>query len=160
MTHRCRRAYDHRIRDPATWSKLITEHNETMPHSAFEGQTPDEAYFARGAHVPDELAARRHAARQEGVCATAPQLARRVHAPHRYPTTGLPHDILTFNDQRCWTHLHHGSSRMFDVAAVLFISTRPFPRVADAPSNKNALTVLLLIRRARRIEQARVRAKV
>ena len=38
-----------------------------MPHSAFEGQTPDEKYRGRVAHVADELAARRHAARQQRV---------------------------------------------------------------------------------------------
>jgi len=45
----------------------VTQHNQTMPHSAFEGQTPDEMYRGRGDHVPDELAARRHAARQQRV---------------------------------------------------------------------------------------------
>jgi len=36
----------------------VTEHNQKMPHSAFQGQTPDEMYFGRGADVPNELAAR------------------------------------------------------------------------------------------------------
>ena len=60
----------------------VTEHNETIPHSAFEAQTPDEVYFGRGAHVPDELAVRRHAARRERVtsnrstaCAACPRAA-------------------------------------------------------------------------------------
>lgn len=60
----------------------VTAHNETLPHSAFEGQTPDEVYFGRGAHVPDERAARRHAARQQRVasnrstaCAVCPRAA-------------------------------------------------------------------------------------
>lgn len=43
----------------------MTEHNETIPHSAFEGQTPDAVYFGRGAAVADELATRRRAARQQ-----------------------------------------------------------------------------------------------
>jgi hypothetical protein len=60
----------------------VTEHNEPLPHSAFEGQTPDEVYFGRGAQVPDELAARRHAARRERVernrsaaCSACPRAA-------------------------------------------------------------------------------------
>jgi hypothetical protein len=42
----------------------VTEHNERIPHGAFEGQTPDEMYFGRGVPVPDELAARRREARR------------------------------------------------------------------------------------------------
>ena len=34
-----------------------------MPHSAFQGQTPDEMFFGRGNAVPDELAAARKQAR-------------------------------------------------------------------------------------------------
>jgi putative transposase len=57
----------------------VTAHNEVMPHSAFEGQTPDEMYFGTGGAVPAELASARSAAREErmkanratqcGVCA-------------------------------------------------------------------------------------------
>jgi putative transposase len=76
----------HPLDNIATVKKLVafyvTEHNETIPHSAFEGQTPDEVYFGRGAHVPAELAARRHAARQLRVssnrataCAACPRAA-------------------------------------------------------------------------------------
>jgi putative transposase len=61
----------HPLDNIATVKKLVefdvTDHNETIPHSPFEGQTPDEVYFGRGAQVRDELAARRHAARQERV---------------------------------------------------------------------------------------------
>jgi transposase InsO family protein len=50
----------------ATLQKLIefyvTEHNQTMPHNAFDGQTPDEMYFGQGEAVPDELAERRREA--------------------------------------------------------------------------------------------------
>lgn len=70
----------------ATVKKLVafyvTQHNQTMPHSAFHGQTPDEMYYGRGDHVPDELAARRHAARQQRVasnrcaaCSACPRAA-------------------------------------------------------------------------------------
>lgn len=41
----------------------VREHNSVMPHSAFDGQTPDEMYFGRGETVPDELAKARAAAR-------------------------------------------------------------------------------------------------
>jgi putative transposase len=43
----------------------VHQHNTVMPHSAFDGQTPDEMYCGRGVHVPDQLAeARREARRQ------------------------------------------------------------------------------------------------
>jgi putative transposase len=58
----------------------VTEHNERIPHGAFEGQTPDEMYFGRGAQVPDDLAVRRREARQQRVarnrqvaCAACPR---------------------------------------------------------------------------------------
>ena len=38
-----------------------------MPHSAFDGQTPDEMYFGRGATIPDELAERRQEAQRKRV---------------------------------------------------------------------------------------------
>jgi putative transposase len=43
----------------------VTEHNERIPHGAFEGQTPDEMYFGRGGQVPNDLALRRREARQQ-----------------------------------------------------------------------------------------------
>jgi transposase InsO family protein len=45
----------------------VTEHNSTIPHSAFRGQTPDEMYFGKGAHVPDDLARQRSLARQDRI---------------------------------------------------------------------------------------------
>jgi transposase InsO family protein len=52
----------------ATLQKLIefyvTEHNATMPHSAFHGQTPDEMYFGRGQTIPDELDRKRREAQR------------------------------------------------------------------------------------------------
>jgi transposase InsO family protein len=76
----------HPLDNIATVKRLVafyvTAHNETTAHSAFEGQTPDEVYFERGAHVPDELAARRIAARRQRVasnrstaCAACPRAA-------------------------------------------------------------------------------------
>ena len=51
-----------------TLRRLVTfyveEHNTTLPHSAFHGQTPDEMYYERGDHVPVELAQARLAARK------------------------------------------------------------------------------------------------
>jgi len=34
----------------------VTAHNEVMPHSAFDGQTPDEMYFGTGGAVTINLA--------------------------------------------------------------------------------------------------------
>jgi transposase InsO family protein len=46
----------HPLDSIATVKKLVafyvSEHNETIPHSAFEGQTPDEVYFGRCGYVP------------------------------------------------------------------------------------------------------------
>lgn len=41
----------------------VAEHNGTIPHSAFHGETPDEMYFGTGAAVAETLSARREAAR-------------------------------------------------------------------------------------------------
>ena len=43
----------------------VTAHNKAMPHSAFQGQTPDEMYFGTGNAVPADLASARKAAREE-----------------------------------------------------------------------------------------------
>jgi transposase InsO family protein len=43
----------------------VTAHNEVMPHSAFDGQTPDEMYFGTGGAVTINLAIARQAAREE-----------------------------------------------------------------------------------------------
>lgn len=42
----------------------VTEHSSKLPHSAFDGQPPDEVYFGAGAHVLDALAMARAVARQ------------------------------------------------------------------------------------------------
>lgn len=42
----------------------VQEHNTRLPHSAFEGQTPDEMYFQNGDHTPQQLEAARQQARQ------------------------------------------------------------------------------------------------
>jgi len=43
----------------------VTAHNEMMPHSAFDGQTPDEMYFGTGGEVAINLAIARQTAREE-----------------------------------------------------------------------------------------------
>jgi len=43
----------------------VEAHNTVMPHSAFEGQTPDEMFFGTGRAVPAELATARENARKE-----------------------------------------------------------------------------------------------
>ena len=45
-------------------SFYVEQHNTHLPHSAFEGQTPDEMYFGTGAHIPKTLEAARLAARK------------------------------------------------------------------------------------------------
>jgi putative transposase len=65
----------------------VHEHNAVMPHSAFNGQTPDEAFAATGQHVPALLAEQRRAARGN-------RLADNRHAhcsacPNGPPPTGL-----------------------------------------------------------------------
>ena len=61
----------HHLDNLVTLRKLVefyvTKHNQTMPHSAFSGQTPDEMYFGGGEAVPDELATRRREARRRRV---------------------------------------------------------------------------------------------
>jgi putative transposase len=60
--------YLHQLDSVATIRRLtafyVHQHNTVMPHAAFDGQTPDEVYFARGERVPDELRVRRIEARQ------------------------------------------------------------------------------------------------
>jgi hypothetical protein len=61
--------YLHSLDTVAALHRLIefyaTAHNEVMPHSAFQGQTPDEMYFGTGGAVAIDLAAARQAAREE-----------------------------------------------------------------------------------------------
>jgi hypothetical protein len=62
------KAYVHAVIDNFSRKILAwTEHNERIPHAAFDGQTPDEIYFGRGADVPDELAVARREARKRRV---------------------------------------------------------------------------------------------
>jgi putative transposase len=53
--------YLHELDTFAALEKLVAyyveQHNTVVPHAAFAGHTPDEMYFARGDHVPGELAA-------------------------------------------------------------------------------------------------------
>jgi putative transposase len=44
-------------------SFYVMEHNTKLPHSAYQGQTPDEMYFGTRAGVPTRLAEKRKAAR-------------------------------------------------------------------------------------------------
>jgi hypothetical protein len=64
-----RRLYLHNLDNTATLRRLIEfyarTHNGTMPHAAFNGQTPDEIYFGNGDAVVIDLAAARERARQE-----------------------------------------------------------------------------------------------
>jgi hypothetical protein len=45
----------------------VEQHNGVLPHSAFNGQTPDEMYFGMGDAVPEDLQSRAAAARRTRV---------------------------------------------------------------------------------------------
>jgi len=45
----------------------VEQHNSVLPHSAFQGQTPDEMYFGTGDAVPKDLLSRAAAARRTRV---------------------------------------------------------------------------------------------
>ena len=61
--------YLHMLDDFSNVMRLISfyvlQHNTVMPHSAFNGQTPDEIYFGTDRQVPTELAAAQQAARKQ-----------------------------------------------------------------------------------------------
>jgi putative transposase len=59
----------------------VDQHNRVLPHSAFQGQTPDEMYFGTGEAVPADLRSRAAAARRARVeanrlasCETCPSV--------------------------------------------------------------------------------------
>ncbi len=58
----------HQIDSDAGVSRLaefdLGEHDTALPHSAFEGQTPDDMYLETGDRAPDRLAEARTAARE------------------------------------------------------------------------------------------------
>lgn len=75
----------HALDGVATVERLVSfyvdQHNEHLPHSAFQGQTPNEMYFGTGKDVPQQLEASRRAARElriesnrAQVCATCRNL--------------------------------------------------------------------------------------
>ena len=63
--------YFHTLDSVAALRRLIefsvTAHNEVMPHSAFQGQTPNEVFFGIGDEVPKRLAEARESAREKRV---------------------------------------------------------------------------------------------
>jgi putative transposase len=65
------RLYLHSLNSFAVLRRLtefyVTAHNEVMPHSAFEGQTPDEIFFGTGDQVTQDLAAARINARDKRI---------------------------------------------------------------------------------------------
>jgi len=54
----------------------VEQHNRHLPHSAFQGQTPDEMYFGTGTDIPQQLEASRIAARQSRMQANRAQTCR------------------------------------------------------------------------------------
>ena len=69
LKHNC--LFLHQLSDFVTGKRLVTfyvgEHNTTIAHSAFDGETPDEIYFGTGGHVAQELATRRLKARRSRI---------------------------------------------------------------------------------------------
>ena len=70
--------YQHQLDSLATLERLaafyIDQYNRVLPHAAFDGQTPDEMYFATGEAIPGQLKearARARAARLEANRAAA-----------------------------------------------------------------------------------------
>ncbi len=63
------RLYLHSLDSFAAFRRLIefyvTSHNEVMPHSAFDGQTPNEMFFGSGDEVAQNLSAARGSARED-----------------------------------------------------------------------------------------------
>jgi len=61
--------YLHTLDSLAALGRLIefyvTAHNEVMPHSAFQGQTPNEMFFGTGGEVTQKLSAARTSARED-----------------------------------------------------------------------------------------------
>ena len=59
--------YQHQLDSLATLERLaafyIDQHNRVLPHAAFDGQTPDEMYFATGEAIPGQLKEARARAR-------------------------------------------------------------------------------------------------
>lgn len=69
------------VRKPVGW--YVREHSTVLPHAAFDGQTPDEMYFGRGADIPDQLAQRRLKVRRQRLNAIGRQCARAVQPASR-----------------------------------------------------------------------------
>ena len=63
----------------------VNEHNTRLPHSAFQGQTPDEMYLGTGSHIPELLEAARKAARQ-----LRREVNRKKTCPQCEPLTAIP----------------------------------------------------------------------
>jgi putative transposase len=57
-------------------SFYVAEHNVKLPHSAFNGQTPDEMYFGTGDNIPDQLKASRLVGRIQRLASNRAQSCR------------------------------------------------------------------------------------
>jgi hypothetical protein len=63
----------------------VNEHNARLPHSAFQGQAPDEMCPGTRSHIPEMLEAAREAARQ-----SRGDENRKKTCPNREPLTVIP----------------------------------------------------------------------
>ncbi len=68
----------------------VSEHNQRLPHAAFNGETPDEMYFGTGEQVTEELAKAREEARTARMEANrGVEPCARCHGEHRADGAGI-----------------------------------------------------------------------
>ncbi len=60
---------------------FVEFHNTQMPHTAFQGQTPEEMYLGTAASLPDQLAIARREARQRRLAANRAASCQRCLSP-------------------------------------------------------------------------------
>ena len=65
----------------------VEEHNSRLPHSAFQGQTPDEMYYGTGCDVPEKLATARADARRSRLQANRSQICESCPTSRAAPET-------------------------------------------------------------------------
>ncbi len=82
--------YLHDLKSFARLTELVAfyvrEHNEVIPHSAFDGTTPDEVYFGKADSIESDLIERRAEARRRRVQSNRASNCGRCPYPARGPT--------------------------------------------------------------------------
>ena len=87
--------YLHSLDSAAAVERLVAfyveQHNEVMPHRAFDGRTPYEVYFDGAANLVSELIERRRLAKEERV-ARNPSKTCATCGPRNTPTEAVPRE--------------------------------------------------------------------